>query len=321
MLIKEIKECMDGLEVSACLSIKERNPIILNKSSKFQFTAVLSDITGDIDFVYFGGVDREKVREIYAPLVIGAYVFVSGTVGTFRENRQIKASRMQGEIRIATPDEVDLDQFIVKTNQNVDVMFEYIVNLIDSIGDKHLKTLLKLFIADTEFVRKFRTLPGARFYHHSCEGGLLEHIWEMLKYCEKAVEIHTSLNKDLVISGAILHDIGKIKENEVYPSVKETREGMLLGHIYLGAEMVKEKISQIHDFPPILETKLLHIILSHHEKKEYGSMIEPKTPEAITVALADAIGSKVTQYIRAKKDSETDDFQVYRKPIGRVFIE
>jgi len=85
--------------------------------------------------------------------------------------------------------------------------------------------------------------------------------------------------------------------------------------------MVKEKISQIPNFPPLLETKLLHIILSHHEKKEYGAMMEPKTPEAITVALADAIGSKVSQYIRAKKDSETTDFQDYRKPIGRVFIE
>ena len=178
-----------------------------------------------------------------------------------------------------------------------------------------------MFITDNYFVKKFRTLPGARVYHHSCEGGLLEHVWEMLQYCEKAVEIHPSLNRDLVISGAILHDIGKIKENEVSPSIKETREGMLLGHIFLGAEMVKEKISQIPDFPPLLEDKLLHILLSHHEKKEYGAMMEPKTPEAITVACADGIGSKVTQYIRAKKDSETTDFKDYRRPIGWVFIE
>lgn len=85
--------------------------------------------------------------------------------------------------------------------------------------------------------------------------------------------------------------------------------------------MVKEKISQMSDFPPLLEDKLFHIILSHHEKKEYGAMMEPKTPEAITVACADAIGSKVTQYIRAKKDSETVDFKVWRDPIGWVFVE
>lgn len=233
MLCKDIKKCVDGTEISSCLILKSRRAIS-PYAYGFMFSALLSDITGDIALVYFGGPDLDQVRAIYNSFSIGDPVFVRGTFGIYVKTgqKQIVIDTKQGEIRLAENDEIDISKFIPETNQDIDAMFTYIVGLINSIEDVHLKELLQKFVGDTEFVKNFKTLPGARLYHHSCKGGLLEHVWEMLQYCEKAIEIHPSLNKDLVISGAILHDIGKIKENEISLSIKETREGMLLGHIF-----------------------------------------------------------------------------------------
>ena len=167
---------------------------------------------------------------------------------------------------------------------------------ISAIVDPNLKALLENIFVDEEIRVLFRTVPGARLYHHACASGLLEHVWETTQYCDLAYMIHPSMDHDLIITGAILHDIGKIKENIVVGSIEETREGMLLGHVHLGIQIIKEKLRALPDFPKDLETKLFHIILSHHGACEGIAGIRPMTAEAITAATADMIGSNVTQF-------------------------
>jgi 3'-5' exoribonuclease len=174
---------------------------------------------------------------------------------------------------------------------------------------------------DKKFVDEFKKAPAAMYMHHACTGGLVEHTWGILKLCEVEAEIHPSLDEDLLITGAILHDIGKIHEFQVTTNIKITEKGMLLGHVGLALEMVTEKIAKIHDFPEILKNKVLHMIISHHGEKEYGTMIEPAFPEAAAVYLADNYDAKITQYIRTKKDVNTEDFRTYSKTLGSLYLK
>lgn len=180
---------------------------------------------------------------------------------------------------------------------------------------------MESFTADADFVKRFKLFYGARMFHHSCVGGLLEHTWEVLQYCELACRIHPSLNRDLVYAGAFLHDFGVLKENTEPLGMTESREGFMMGHVFLSAEVVSRRISSIQGFPEPMRIKLLNIILSHQEKEKPESDYYPRTPEAIVVLCADVFGFKVSQYIRVKKDSAGGDWRTQRAPIGGVFTE
>jgi 3'-5' exoribonuclease len=158
-------------------------------------------------------------------------------------------------------------------------------------------------------------------FHHSCAGGLLEHTWEVLHYCELACRIHTSLDRDLVYAGGFLHDVGVLRENAEPLGMTESKEGFMLGHVYLSAEIVSARISSIPGFPEPTRIKLLNIILSHQEKEKQESDFYQRTPESIVIACADAFGVKVSQYIRVKKDSAGTDWRAHRAPIGGVYTE
>ncbi|MCX6649317.1 MAG: HD domain-containing protein [Candidatus Bathyarchaeota archaeon] len=287
------------------------------------FNGQLSDKTGTINLVYFGQDNEPKVKAVWEELITQKIVMVNGTVSSYKGDKQINIDGKidTNYIRPATPEEIDTSKFIPDSNQDGKILWNYIHELIASIENPHLKQLMEKIEADKPLIDLFKTAPGAKLYHHACKGGLLEHVWETTQYCEIVIDIHPSLDRDLVLCGAILHDIGKIRENEVSLNIAETPEGMLLGHINIGTEIVKEKISEIPDFPKRLEQKLVHILLSHHGKTENGAGIEPKTPEAATVYTADLMGSLVSQYIRARKDSNPKDFRTYREPIGWVFRE
>ncbi|MHA1409978.1 MAG: 3'-5' exoribonuclease YhaM family protein [Candidatus Odinarchaeia archaeon] len=323
MLCRDLLGCENGTIVESTFCLRNKTELRAHRGGGYMFNGELSDKTGFINFVYWGGADQDSVKEIFDPLSVDNIIKIKGTLGTYNERRQISIDQKieDNYIRNAEEAEIDVSKFLPETNQDIDGMWGYLEEVIESVENPHLKELLNKFSDDEEFMRLFKTLPGARVYHHACKGGLLEHIWETMQYCEIVIDVHESLDRDLVIAGAFLHDIGKIKENKMNVNITETREGMLLGHIFLGANMVKEKITEIADFPELLEHKLMHIILSHHGKVESGAFIEPMTAEAAAVSTADAMGSLVTQYIRARKDSANGDFKTYKRPIGWVFRE
>jgi 3'-5' exoribonuclease len=184
-----------------------------------------------------------------------------------------------------------------------------------------LRELVASFTGDVDFVKNFKTYYGARMVHHSCVGGLLEHIWEVLKYCELACRIHPSLNRDIVYVGAFLHDVGVLRDNLKPLGMIESKEGFMMGHTYLSAETVSKSISVISGFPELTRVKLMNVILSHHERKEQEVLEFSRTPEAAVVSCADVFSFKVSQYIRAKKDLAGGVWKSQRSQLGWVFLE
>jgi len=319
-LISEIRESDIGTQVNSYFCVKYRHPP-KPYAKGFMFNVGLADRSGEIELTYWGGQDEHAVRVIYDSFNADDIVYVSGKVGEFR-GRKIDVNEGMGEIRQARPEEYALDDFIVTTNQDIGELWSEILETKESLDNTHLKNLLDAFFSDSVFVSNFKKAPAAMYIHHACVGGLLEHTWEVLRYCKAAAEVHSSLDKSLLFTGAILHDVGKIKEFDVSMSVRQSKKGMLLGHTYIGTEIVLDKISQLSTFPSLLKDKLIHMILSHHGKKEYGVSVQPNLPEAATLHYADEMGAKITQYIRAKKDADTDDFRSsWNKYIGSVFLE
>lgn len=285
----------------------------------WKFDLTIGDKTGEIRLTYFEN-DEASIHTKYESIPKNSIVKVEGKVNIYQEKTSINVGGYSGgSLELAKEGEYDISQFIPESNQDLDMLFQYIQDTINEMADGPLKKLMNLFIEDQEFVKDFKTKPSALYYHHACKGGLLEHTWEVLSHCKTTVKIHGSLKKDLVYAGAILHDIGKIREIRVAEGIISTEEGDLLGHIYLTVEMVNEKINELANFPTDMKNRLFHILLSHHEKQEYGSPVQTMTPEAITVACADAIGAKVSQYIRAVKDAKTDKNKFWVRPIEWVF--
>lgn len=319
-LISEIREFDTGTQVKSCFCVKYRKPP-REYVNGFYFNVGLADKSGEMELTYWGEPNEGAVRAIYDSFNTGDIVYVSGRIGDFGGKR-IDVNKGTGEIRQANPREYVLGDFIVKTNQDIEELWSKIIETKDSFDDPHLKSLLDAFFSDKVFVRDFKRAPAAIIIHHACVGGLLEHTCEVLRYCEAVASVHPSLDKSLLFTGAILHDIGKIEEYEVSMSIKQSKKGMLVGHTFIGTELILKKISKLPDFPPLLKDKLIHMILSHSGKEEYGAGQEPKLPEAAALYYADEMGAKITQYIRAKKDAVTDDFRSpWNRRIGSVFLE
>jgi len=319
-LISEIRKSDIGTQVNSYFCIKYRHPP-KPYAKGFMFNVGLADKSGEIELTFWGGQDKDAVRAIYDSFNTDDIIYVSGKLAEFR-GEKIDVNEGIGEIRQARPEEYELDDFIVTTNQDMDELWSEILETKESLDNTHLKSLLDAFFSDNVFVANFKKAPAAMYIHHACVGGLLEHTWEVLRYCKAAAKVHPSLDKSLLFTGAILHDVGKIEAFDVSMSIRESKKGMLLGHTYIGTVIVLDKISQLSTFPSLPKNKLIHMILSHHGKTEYGVGVEPKLPEAAALYCADEMGAKITQYIRAKKDADTDDFRSrWNKYIGSVFLE
>jgi len=322
MFCCEILNIEDGCDCDGVFWVKSRKcpSHYTGGGGGWKFDLTLGDKTGEIRLTYFDGAE-DSIRAKFELIPKNSFVKVEGKVNIWHDSSSIVVGGYSGGLLVTAQEgEYDISQFIPESNRNPDSLLQDIKDAINELEDGPIKELLNLFMDDAVFLTNFKTHPAAMSIHHACKSGLLEHTWEVLSHCKTTVLVHGSLKKDLVYAGAILHDIGKIRELCVANGgFIPTEEGGLLGHVYLTVEMVKEKINQINGFPQNLKNHLFHILLSHHEKLEYGSPVETMTPEAITVACADAIGAKVSQYVRAVKDAQTDENKFRKWPIGWVY--
>lgn len=187
------------------------------------------------------------------------------------------------------------DEFIRKI-EHYDSHVKYLRNAIKGVENPHLKKILTTILEDPEFKHKFFTAPAAKIHHHNYTGGLLVHTNEVIEICETISNIYEGINHDLLITGAILHDIGKIKTYDYdTEDIEINYEGRMLDHIFIGANMLETVVEKI-DTPKTLRIQLIHMILSHHGKTElgWGSTVDPKIPEAIALHHADDISAKIT---------------------------
>jgi 3'-5' exoribonuclease len=302
----------DMVETSFVVSEKQ---VKKKKNGEDYCTVTLQDRSGTVE-----GVLWTEVFETSDDFKEGDIVEVKGILKEYRGSRQLVVNSLE---KIEKDSVQDLSDYIKSTSKDIDGMFEEILGYIGSLESKYLKELLGLFMDDKKFATDYRTSTAAIRYHHAYQGGLLEHSLNVTKVCDMLAGIYDNLNRDLLICGAILHDVGKIREYSSGVNLKITNRGRLLGHITIGYGWVLEKIDQIKGFPKDLADRLLHIILSHHGHLEYGSPKRPKILEAFIVYHADHLDGDIGGFnIILENTSDENEWSEYARNFERpVFIK
>ena len=273
----------------------------------------LSDKTGTLK-----GVVWDNVDQIAAHVTSGDFVSIRGTVGEYKGALQVVVKTMD----VCPHEAVDPKDFLPATSRDTDGMFQRLVKITESLTTPYLKKLFDAFWKDEEFVRKFKTAPAAKKMHHAYIGGLLEHTLSMTSLADKVAGHYSGIDRDLLVSGAILHDIGKTDEFEYQFKIDYTDEGRLLNHIVIGIKMVDEKLSEIEDFPEDRIFLLKHMMVSHHGAREFGSPEPPKTIEAVLLNYIDEIDSKINgirDFMASEDPNET--WTSYHRLLERQFYK
>ena len=292
--IKELKEGDRVFDIYLCKHKQEA----VTKNGKPYESVILQDKTGTID---------AKVWEPNNP-GIGDYddldyIEVYGDVTNFQGQLQISVKR----IRVCHEGEYNPSDYLPVSSKGIDTMYNELKTLIGSIKNTYLHQLLQdLFIDDADFAKKFCNSSAAKTVHHGFVGGLLEHTLSVTKLCDYYCSAYPILQRDLLLTAAMCHDIGKVKEISAFPVNDYTDDGQLLGHIMIGAEMLHDAIREIPDFPAKVESELKHCILAHHGELEYGSPKKPALIEAMALNLADNADARMetmTEVLRGAGDN------------------
>lgn len=307
-----IRDFTPNQTISTTFLVKSKE--LRNKKTGGQFALMtLSDRTGDIVSQWWDNFedsidtfDRDDI------------VFARGQVTVYRNHLQLSIHRM----RPCQEHEYDLTDYFPTTKYNVDEMFAELMAIIGEFKNEYLRRLLQSIFADERTARKFKKAPAAKTMHHPYLGGLLEHSLSLVKLCRKVGEHYDGIDVDLLQTGAVLHDFGKIDELAYERGFSYTNDGQMIGHLVMETMMVAEHIKQIPDFPDDLRRHLLHMLLAHHGKLEYGSPKLPLTPEALMLAYLDDLDSKVEamQRLIAEPQTEGDWTRIspmFERPIYR----
>lgn len=272
--IEEYKEGNKFLGIYLCKS----KQVLKTKAGKTYYSLILQDKTGIIDGKVW---DLNNGIEDFGSM---DFIMVNGMVTSFQGARQVNVNR----IRKAQEGEYNPADYIPASKYDIEEMYDELKAVINSIKEPHLKELAeKCYIQDTEFARKFKLHSAAKSIHHGFIGGLLQHTLAVAKMCIFMADNYSILDRDLLVTAAIFHDVGKVYELSEFPYNDYTDDGQLLGHIFLGAEIIGTKVKEIPGFPEVLASELRHCILAHHRELEFGSPKKPAIAEAMALAFAD----------------------------------
>ncbi|MCI8875262.1 MAG: HD domain-containing protein [Lachnospiraceae bacterium] len=282
--MKYIEILREGERVNEVYLCKHRQSAV-TKNGKAYENLILQDKTGTLDAKIWEpdsqGIDDFERFD---------YISVTGDVTSFQGALQLNVKR----VRKAQPGEYEPGDYLPVSSRDVDEMYGELKDIISSVETPCLKMLLsKFFLEDKEFEKRFKFHSAAKTVHHGFVGGLLEHTLGVTKLCEAFCRQYPMLNRDLLLSAAMFHDIGKLEELSVFPENDYTDDGQLLGHIVMGTEWVGEKIREIPEFPKKLASELKHCILAHHGELEYGSPKKPALMEAVALSFADNVDAKM----------------------------
>lgn len=256
----------------------------LTKNGKPYDNVILQDKTGTLDAKIWdpGSVGIEEFDAL-------DYVAVTGDITCFQGNLQCSIKR----VRRVSEGEYDPKDYLPVTSRDIDAMYEELLGYVASVKNPYLHKLLSNFFEDAEFAKRFKFHSAAKSVHHGFVGGLLEHTLGVTENCAYFAKRYPILNRDLLLTAAMFHDVGKLKELSVFPANDYTDEGQLLGHIMIGAEWVGEEIRKIDGFPAVLCNELKHCILAHHGELEFGSPKKPALAEALALSFADNLDAKM----------------------------
>jgi 3'-5' exoribonuclease len=261
------------------LSVREK------KGGNGQYVALtLSDKTGTMEARMW-----EEFASAVETCSEGCYVKVQGQVAKYQGKFQITLTKM----RLAAASEIEAADFVPATKFDVGEMWAELRGYVDAFENAELRRLVFAFLNDEAIGAAYREAPAAKVLHHAWIGGLLEHVLTLVRVCRATAPFYPEVDQDLLVTGAILHDIGKVRELSWGTTFSYTLEGQMIGHISIAQGMLREKVATLPDFPEKLRVLVEHMILSHHGKYEFGSPKLPMTPEAILLSALDDVEAKM----------------------------
>lgn len=302
--MKFIKDYRDGDRVFDIYLCKHKISAVTKNGKPYE-TATLQDKTGTIE------------AKIWDPNSMGIadfdamdYVEVYGDITSFNGALQINVKRT----RVAQPGDYDARNYLPVSSKDIDEMFAEVTAYIKALGNPYLKKICeKLFLENADFQKAFKESSAAKSVHHGFIGGLLEHTLSVTKMCDYYCTRYEKLNKDLLITAALCHDIGKTKELSAFPLNDYTDDGNFLGHIVMGTEMVGDVIREIDGFPAKLASQLKHCILSHHGELEFGSPKKPAIMEAVALNFADNTDAKLQTFTEILESTTEKGWMGYNR--------
>lgn len=281
--MRYINELREGEMLSETYLCKSKQSL-KTKAGKSYYSLLLQDKTGTLDAKVWelsNGIENFDSMD---------YIHIEGQITSFQNTLQLNIKR----VRKSQEGEYDPSDFVPTTTKNIDEMYNEILTIISKMTNPYLSKLVNsFFVEDKEFVKAFKYHSAAKTVHHGFVGGLVEHTLGVTKLCEYMAANYPLINRDLLISAALFHDLGKLDEISTFPENDYTDDGQLLGHIYIGTEKVGARIRTIPNFPKSLENELKHCILSHHGELEYGSPKKPALIEAVALTYADNTDAKL----------------------------
>jgi 3'-5' exoribonuclease len=285
--MKFIETLREGERINEIYLCKSKQRA-LTKAGKPYDNIILQDKTGTLDSKIWepdsAGIDEFEAFD---------YVAVTGEVTSFQGSLQLNIKR----VRKAGEGEYDPKDYLPVSDRDTEEMYAELTGIISTITNPHLKALLEsFFVKDVDFISRFKFHSAAKTVHHGFVGGLLEHTLGVANHCNYFAKAYPMLNRDLLVTAAIFHDIGKLEELSTFPQNDYTDAGQLLGHIVIGTEMIGERIRQMPDFPVVLANELKHCILAHHGELEFGSPKKPAMAEALALSMADNFDAKMETF-------------------------
>lgn len=310
--MKYLKDYKDGDRVLDVYLCKHKQSAV-TKNGKSYDNLILQDKTGVMDAKIWdpnsAGIAEFDVLD---------YIEVYGEVTSFNGVLQVNVKRVR---KVFEGEYVPAD-YLPMTKKDIEEMFKELKSYMSSLQNVYLKKLLHaFFVEDEAFIKAFKYSSAAKAVHHGFVGGLLEHTLSVTKMCDYYASVYPILNRDLLLTAAICHDIGKTKELSGFPENDYTDEGQFLGHIVMGTEMVGEKIRGIEGFPVVLANELKHCIISHHGEYEFGSPKKPAIVEAVALNFADNTDAKIQSFTELMESTNEPGWTNFNRLFDSKVIE
>ena len=283
------------------------------KSGDPYLALTLGDRSGHIEAKMWDNV--EEALDVFEQ---DDFLKVKGLLNKYKNRFQLTIHKL----RVLGDSEIDFADYLPKTTKDIGELWQTLAGFVASFQEPHLKALVESFMADPEIAEAYRNAPAAKTLHHAYIGGLLDHVVSLCRSCDLICHNYPQINRDLLLTGAFLHDIGKIHELAHNRSFSYTTRGQLLGHMVIELEMLQAKIAQVPNFPPDLKTLLEHLIISHHGQYEFGSPKLPMFAEALVLHYLDDLDSKM-ESMRAHFEREAGSdgpWSSYNSSLGRPLL-
>jgi 3'-5' exoribonuclease len=286
-----------------------------NRQGNLYLHLELRDKTGSVGARLWNAT--EDLARTFEP---GDFLHIRGKTQIFQGSIQIILTHLE----VVDPSRIEPEDFLPQSSQNIGKLLTRLREVLLAMNNPHLRSVVECFLIDDEFVRKFTTAPAGIKNHHAYQGGLLEHVVTLLNVADRITDLYPEIDRDLLLTGIFLHDIGKVDELSYERAFGYTDEGQLVGHLIMGVEMLREKVDRCSKltgeaFPPELFLRLKHMIVSHHGTHEFGSPKLPMTLEAVALHYLDNLDAKIHTFGREIRDDPSRDssWTPFQQSLGR----